>query len=258
MCTLSWAASGSSYQLFFNRDEQRTRQPALPPEIITHDGVSALMPVDPQGGGSWISVNEYGLGLCLLNFYQGRTPSGSLTSRGQLLRSLACLPTISEVSGHIYNTRLTNYAPFTLVVFQPVFSKTSPATAITYFQWDGQSLSKGKPNSPLTSSSVDFNVVSGCRYNRYTEQVVHHTPLELVDYHRSHDGEKNHRSVCMHRDDAKTVSLSHITLSGQTASFHYQPGSPCENMPGETSSITVRRYDSSSSEFSFSEIESTV
>ena len=39
MCTLSWLRETDdpdSYQLFFNRDERRTRRAAAPPQTYTH------------------------------------------------------------------------------------------------------------------------------------------------------------------------------------------------------------------------------
>lgn len=54
----------------FNRDEQKSRALALAPAIYDRQGVSVMMPLDPQGQGSWISLNQFGLSLCLLNNYQ--------------------------------------------------------------------------------------------------------------------------------------------------------------------------------------------
>lgn len=89
MCSVTWSLSDTGYQVFFNRDEQRSRALALPPAIYDRQGVAVMMPLDPQGQGSWISLNQFGLSLCLLNNYQGRVPDGTLISRGLLLKSLA-------------------------------------------------------------------------------------------------------------------------------------------------------------------------
>lgn len=88
MCSVTWSLSDTGYQVFFNRDEQRSRALALPPAIYDRQGVAVMMPLDPQGQGSWISLNQFGLSLCLLNNYQGRVPDGTLISRGLLLKSL--------------------------------------------------------------------------------------------------------------------------------------------------------------------------
>ena len=72
MCTVTWILDGDSYSLYFNRDELRTRQPALPPQRHQERGVRFLSPTDGDAGGTWIAVNEYGLSLGLLNDYSSR------------------------------------------------------------------------------------------------------------------------------------------------------------------------------------------
>ncbi|MEJ0082440.1 MAG: NRDE family protein, partial [Puia sp.] len=60
----------SGRQSFFftsSRDEQAGRPLALFPEIYEINGCRVLFPKDPQGGGSWIAVNENGHAGVLLN-----------------------------------------------------------------------------------------------------------------------------------------------------------------------------------------------
>ena len=67
MCTISWFVSSQGYSVFFNRDEAKVRPKARPPQILTLNGVSSIMPIDPQGEGTWCFANEYGLTVALLN-----------------------------------------------------------------------------------------------------------------------------------------------------------------------------------------------
>lgn len=239
MCTLSWTRDQDSYQVFFNRDEQRTRSLAEPPQCIDHSGIPVLLPLDPDGGGSWISVNGHGLSLCLLNFYQGTVPHNALISRGQLLRSLAHAENINNLNSQLSTTDLTHYAPFTLVAFsitpdlpQPLLS-THPQEQI--FQWDGIDLHLSQPENMITSSSVKFDEVSKQRQQLYIQEVSGPSRAELnntdkhISFHASHGEEKNHRSVCMHREDARTVSFSHILVTNNHVKFSYHNGSPCES-----------------------------
>ena len=46
MCSVSWLLEKKGYQVFFNRDEQKSRALALPPKKYTLDGVDVLMPLD--------------------------------------------------------------------------------------------------------------------------------------------------------------------------------------------------------------------
>ena len=60
MCTLSWLTTEAGYSVFCNRDERKTRPVAVPPAILRTGGVAYIAPIDPEGGGSWIAVNEQG------------------------------------------------------------------------------------------------------------------------------------------------------------------------------------------------------
>ncbi|HDV5401969.1 TPA: NRDE family protein, partial [Vibrio cholerae] len=120
MCSVTWSLSDTGYQVFFNRDEQRSRALALPPAIYDRQGVAVMMPLDPQGQGSWISLNQFGLSLCLLNNYQGRVPDGTLISRGLLLKSLAGSSSIEQITLAFEKLALSRFAPFTLLAFDPL------------------------------------------------------------------------------------------------------------------------------------------
>ncbi len=247
MCTVSWLPRVDNkrprgYQLFFNRDEQRTRAKAIAPECIVQDGVRVLMPIDPDGGGSWISVNEKGLSLCLLNFYQGKMPTkalakGNLISRGQLLRGLSPLPSIDVLQDVLDRTDLTRYAPFTLIALSSMLEDQGQL-AFGY-QWTGSELRPFTPENFMTSSSVKFDEVSATRHRLFKTLTSSADPEALHQFHHAHDGDKNYRSVCMHREDAKTVSFSHIIVESGRVVFNYQDGSPCEEGERFTVGIDV-------------------
>lgn len=251
MCTLSWSRNQEGYQVFFNRDEQRSRSPAEVPQRIDHSGVPVLLPLDPDGGGSWISVNGHGLSLCLLNFYQGTVPDKKLISRGKLLRSLAHTENINSLNNQISTTDLSHYAPFTLVAFQITPDHQQPQENM--FQWDGKAMRRSQPKNMFTSSSVKFNEVSKQRQQRYVQEVssllcndsnnehnAAHNTDKHISFHASHGDKKNHRSVCMHREDARTVSFSHILVTNKRIEFNYHNGSPCESSAPD-STISLQR-----------------
>lgn len=227
MCTVSWLIKQNSYHLFFNRDEQRSRSKALPPQHFNINDVAVLMPKDPDGGGSWISVNEWGFSLCLLNFYQGEIPNGPLYSRGQLLKSLSYCADINGFTGQLASLDLKRYAPFTILAFERLSAEEHHVgLCVKSYQWDGRKLLELNASSPLTSSSVEFEDVSAARMTNFYASSAN-TALQHIRYHSGHHPEKGHQSVCMHRGDAKTVSFSHIEVSTQQANFHYVDGSPC-------------------------------
>lgn len=228
MCTLSWIDDNKGYQLLFNRDEQRARSTAIAPYQQIIDNIRVIMPIDPAGNGSWISVNEFGLSLCLLNYYQGHKCSNTrLKSRGQLLKLLSPLPSISDVRTYLQQTDLTQFPPFTLVSFCRYDALYQPVTTHLIFFWNGLDLSFPNLDCPISSSSVDSDNVMQLRRQQH-RNITDVSTENLLAYHRSHYPIKGHQSVCMHRSDAKTVSFSQIAVNATTITFSYQAGSPCE------------------------------
>ncbi|WP_421850233.1 NRDE family protein [Marinomonas sp.] len=233
MCSVSWWIDEAGYQVFFNRDEQKTRAPALPPQTFTQQGVDVLMPVDPVGKGSWISLNEYGLSLCLLNNYQGIAPQGELISRGQLLKRLSSEVSTSQVERHFALLTLEQFAPFTLLAFELGNAK------VREFKWDGKNVQISDAVSPHFSSAVALDKVSHYRRSVYEEETTK-TAEGLLVFHAQHHPEQSHLSVCMHREDAETVSFTRIQVSKDNMKMSYVPGSPCSHLTPE--SLAARTY----------------
>ena len=233
MCTVSWLVDNNTYHVFFNRDEQRSRSMALSPQQFTINSIEALMPIDPDGNGTWISTNEFGLSLCLLNYYQGIKPQGPLISRGLLVKALSAKKTIQEVHQALLQSTLNDYASFSLLTFgYDVHGQFVQQT----WQWSGEQLTQIQLNSPFTSSSVEFEQVSTSRL-ALANQMPMKNVADLARYHQSHQPDKSHLSACMHRTDAKSVSLSHIHVDQQQSLFHYKGASPCSSEPFVTTEL---------------------
>jgi hypothetical protein len=221
MCTVSWLIDKKNYQVFFNRDEQTKRALCLNAGLHLMHDITVIMPIDPDGKGSWITTNEHGVTLCLLNFYQGRLPSDIgqeiLKSRGMLVKSLCHSASISDVDEQLACEDLSYYTSFTLLAFERE-QKTPQA-----WQWNGVDLVQFVPSSPLISSGVDFDGVQAARINMYPKKTSEDT---LMAYHKRHH-EPSHHGVCMHRKEANTVSFSHVNVNQDISRFRYIPLSPC-------------------------------
>lgn len=245
MCTLSWCFHPSGYSVFFNRDEQRARAPAMQAMLHCESGLDAIYPVDPKGGGTWLAVNAAGVTFALLNYYQGGLPlkdsspnsepySPALISRGKIIVSLLKARSISEVRSLFSSLNLSCFASFTLVSFA---KNSSPLS----LKWDGQTLVEELPVSPVISSSVELPVVRQKRlavYGELYDKISKENMLLVGDkeknllnthrkFHCSHLPSKSQYSVCMHRGDAKSVSYSEVHVHAATASFKYIDQSPC-------------------------------
>lgn len=234
MCTVSWIREDHGYHLFCNRDEKRTRKPALPPTIAARNGVRFLAPVDGDFGGTWIATNELGVSICLLN--AGSGPASR--SRGLLVLDLAPLESVVNVVNGIRELDLSSYAPFTLVAIEP---GASPAVV----EWSGSRIAVSCHKAThimLTSSSFDSGRVREKRRLDYTELTSTGCNAALLEkFHRSHGAAPSAYSVCMHRPDAETMSFSHIHVFGRQIEFTYFPSAPCRNSHPLVSSLTIAR-----------------
>lgn len=234
MCTASWVHEDGGYQLLFNRDEKRTRLRADPPRVEPRDGVLTIAPVDGDYGGAWISVNERGVALCLLN---GSYGASCLRSRGMLLNDLSSARTTDEALDRLAMADLSRYAAFTLVALE-----TGRRAAIA--EWNGavaSILEVCDAQVPLASSSFD---APGARVKRREEfaRIAGGAAMDasrLFQFHESHMRGADAYSPCMHRADAETVSFSWVKVSPREVSFFYTPAAPCRWIPGQT--ITVPR-----------------
>ena len=232
MCTISWFFHRNGYDVFFNRDEQISRPRAMPPEVKTINQVRGIMPVDPQGGGTWIAVNHFGCTFALLNYYQGRMPKGKLLSRGGIIPALLAVNSVDQVVDILAQANLNKYAPFSLLFFSLRKVSDAGEGKIPMFRWTGKELVREDTTSPLISSAINYESVLEQRLSLYKSQIQGRsggaTPTDFYRLHQSHEPEKSAYSVCMHRQDAKTVSLSHIAVV-ETITFNYIDGYPCES-----------------------------
>ncbi|NQU09882.1 NRDE family protein [bacterium] len=218
MCTVSWLITDAGYELFCSRDEQRSRAIAEPPAIRTVRDVRSLAPRDPQGGGSWVGVNEFGLSLSLLNYYPQpeSAPPGPHPSRGLLLTSLLDTRSPDEIAGVLGQRPLAEYPPFLLLTVAP---RVRPRLV----RWDGHRLaSEINPAPPVTTSSFDPAGVARARQEQFAA-LRHSGTQALRHYHLSRDPRGDAYSVWMNRPEARTLSLSHIAVTRETITFDYQP-----------------------------------
>lgn len=230
MCTISWLFHDGGYELFCNRDETRWRALALAPRRRERSGVAYLSPEDGDAGGTWITINEVGLGLCLLNRYP-EPPGERFVSRGLLVRELAGAATAEEVESRlleIENGLEPSYRPFTLLALDP-------QAAPLVMAWNGRHLvpSAGPVRPPLSSSSFDPAGIGEARRRLWDDMLERELggrePVvdDLMAFHCSHRPARGPYSPCMHRDDARTVSLTRVRVTRAAVEMAYAAGPPC-------------------------------
>jgi hypothetical protein len=235
--------AADAYTVFFNRDELKTRTRALPPTITEQNGVRYIAPVDLDGGGTWIGTNEFGVTCGLLNNYYENvrsdafkhkppnkklTPEGVTTnheSRGLLVTSLLDSLSPSVALAKLNGMHLSEFKPFLLALF-------APDQPVVLCIWDGEALQiqHEKVGLPISSSSYDTHNVVRNRKQEFAqlESLNRHIDSTLLEsYHASHSPKGGAYSVCMHRDDAETVSFSRIRVTRNQVEFCYTPSAPC-------------------------------
>ncbi len=229
MCTATWLRSETGFSLCFNRDEMKTRQQALPPEIESIDTVNVIMPVDPEGKGSWIAVNEYGLAICLLNNYGAKinVEQRQWLSRGQIIRKLSSATCIQEVDKRIEAMNLFNVKGFQVLALCSRFNEP----LISSWVWDGLELLHVRDGQQIfSSSSFNTQPVVSNRQQFFEQYIAEHevTIENLRQFHKTENTEDSRYGVCMVRSEAETVSYTEIHVKPNSVSMCYVPGRPSQ------------------------------
>jgi hypothetical protein len=228
MCTLSWLRRSDGYTVLFNRDEQRRRAPGVPPSTHHHSGLPFLAPRDPEGGGTWITVNAAGCSVLVLNRYDAPAiPLADPLSRGALVMALAGMAA-EEAVAQLHRTDLSRFRPFTLALFDV----GRPATL---HDWDGRRLEPASVDDSglvATSSSFDQRRAQALRRELFAAALASRPPDEAL-LERLHADHATDRALapCMHRSEASTVSLTRVHVGPGQCEMYYRPGSPCGTAP---------------------------
>ena len=249
MCTLTWLNRDDGYTLLFNRDELKTRQRAIPPEVYrAENGIEYLAPIDTDGGGTWLATNSCGVTICLLNDYRAPEPKiarESIHSRGEVVTRLAGSANCADAEKALKALSLKNYRGFRVVVF---------AETVHQWRWDTEQLhqmSALETRNPITSSSFDEVNVQKTRRSFYSSFGDMQNLEDLISFHSSHidddlcevSGEPIAvSSVCMHRRYSQTVSQCLVNVCGKQVEIIYTDGAPCET--AANTPVTLDRTDS--------------
>jgi hypothetical protein len=236
MCTVAFIPGpAGGYLLGHNRDELRSRARGLPPQRHERSGIAFLAPRDPDGGGTWIGVNQTGLALCLLNAAE-RAPSRlpqEPRSRGLVLWDLLDLAGGDAVGARLEQTRalLCEVRAFHLVAAEPA-GRHREATS-THWTWNGEGLTRELRRGPTmyVSSSYDQEAVERERGAAWRRLLLDHPAPDDTSLSRwlASTGETpGPFSVCMSRSNAMTVSRTLVRVGDRGIEMSYLDGPPRE------------------------------
>lgn len=243
MCTLSFIPKSDGFLVGMNRDELLSRGAAQPPSLHDIRGTTTVFPLDVEGG-TWIAATEPGNCFALLN-RNGGDPRLKRRSRGELVTLVLASSGCREVESALDQIDLTQYLPFRLVGF---FGSAMQAFEWT---WDGQRLATiahgWEPRHWYSSGVSDEQAtISRARIFEAAAKDPDAGSSEwLRRIHRSHKDKAGAFSVCVHRDDAASLSYTEVLVSRSHIAMSYRPGSPCED--ASTSEIAVPRLKAISS-----------
>jgi Transport and Golgi organisation 2 len=225
MCSVSFLPREGGFVLAMNRDELISRVPALPPRVHHRGDLAVLCPSEPSGG-TWIGVNNAGMVFSLLNWHsQPDCTAEDLISRGEVVRALLSGRRSSAAAAILKELPLRRINPFRLIAV------SLPERLLT--EWrsgSGALTSRVHPWKRHHWFSSGFDEGRAIQIRR---GVCAQFPGDLEDLatlrklHATHLPVAGPFSLCMHREDAATVSYTEISIRDHTAFMSYLSGSPC-------------------------------
>jgi len=225
MCTLSVIplSPGPAVRLVVNRDESRLRPAAIPPRVEPFGDRRAILPRDPQAGGTWIGANDAGLAMVLLNA-TGPAPARP-TTRGAIIPSLLDASALDEAVARAERIDVTLYAPFRLVILD--------CAALAELTIDAGALRVHERHAidrPLmyTSSGLGDALVGAPRRELFASMFAGAGPSrETQDaFHRHRWPGREGVSVNMSRPEARTVSHTIVEITGDAVTMTYHGAPP--------------------------------
>lgn len=226
MCTVSFVPTERGFRLAMNRDEKRTRAKGLPPTFMILGKRRVILPREPDGG-TWLAVNDAGICLAVINWHTiEREPRRELVSRGTIIPWLADCDSLREIATRFKKIPLSKMRPFRLL------AADAKRHELIEWRWNLQRLQRRKHRWRIAhwfSSGFDEpmaerlrSAVCAARNNGALSSIS-----GLRRLHRSHLPRRGPFSICMHRQDAATVSYAEVAVTPRRATMRYVDGSPC-------------------------------
>lgn len=237
---ISGAARAIGFRLVTNRDELRTRPPAVDPKWhdfipaspgdlpVSPQAVRAIYPLDPAGGGTWIGGSTTGLVLCLLNGNPipapHLPPKDQLESRGVIIPRLFSLAgashSLTDVLERLETFDLNRFAPFRLVAVRPSRDSGQQGFVAVEASWDrAEFIVREHPPGPacfvssgLGDPLVKPRIALFNRMVRAAKSPLAELPSEQDRFHRHTWADRTEISVMMLRKDARTVSITSVEV----------------------------------------------
>ena len=204
--------------LVSSRDELHERMPSHPPRVHHLDKRQAIFPVDPEGGGTWVGVNDLGTAVSLLNHYPEYIPEPTTKqSRGDLVVRLLAADDVSEALTSLADEDLTAYGSCKLVT-------VNAAAMLMTLTWDGQSAKLEQHDLPqVWASSSTHNRAANDHRRTLLQRQKPYTFERLRLFHSDQSHTDGALNVLMHSPEARTVSITAVHIAPERVTLHYLP-----------------------------------
>jgi len=243
MCTVSVICSQDSQDaglwLVSSRDELHGRMPSLEPRVHRLGERQALFPLDPEGGGTWVGVNDLGTAVSLLNHYPAYVPEPAhKQSRGDLVVRLLAATDARKALAALAGEDLSGYGSCKLVM-------VSAAGVLTTLTWDGQEVVVLQHDVPQVwaSSSTHHRAANDHRRSLFFQQQPQ-TFETLQVFHRDQSHSNSALNVFMHSPEARTVSVTAVHVAAAGIAMHYLPviATQAERAKRQLEHLTFQQY----------------
>jgi Transport and Golgi organisation 2 len=258
MCTVSFLPKSEGFYVAMNRDEKRDRLGGLAPAIVELGSRRVVFPREPTGG-TWISANDSGVCLALINWHRiERAPKNDAISRGLVVKELAGKSTANEIAAALKKLPVRQLRPFRLIAIVPRERRVIEwrwnlqHLAIRNHEWQRQHwFSSGfdERKAERIRAKVCASFVAGGDYRGKNQTfrrrksagvtAAGYSLRWLRQLHRSHAPKHGPFSICMHHSDSVTVSYTEVTVSKQRATMRYKSGPSCSNGAQVTTMISL-------------------
>lgn len=234
MCTVSVVPLIGGCRLMCNRDERLTRAQALPPAIQRLGCRTAIFPVDPDGGGTWVGANDVGLAAALLNRTDavagaeggsaGRWDRGdALETRGAIVPAVLGAGSLEAAVAIARSLPRHRYLPFRLLL---VHGREAAVVVAGSRDYRDVRMPLDRPLM-LASSSLGDARADGPRRALFARMMRGaDVPSWLRAQRRFHAHAWTDRpdvSVTMARADARTVSRTTCDVRPHVVTMTYEP-----------------------------------
>jgi len=210
------------FRVACNRDELRSRPPALPPVTRRFGSHDVTFPVDPISDGTWIAASDAGLAMALLNANPSRcgVSQSPRLSRGLIIPSLLWRDDTRAILRRALRINPSDFLAFRLLIID--------SNSWSELYGNGHSLSVSShpfDGAPImfTSSGLGDDRVEGPRRLLFDRMIrtADISARSQDDFHHHSWPDRPHLSVRMRRADARTVSYTTIEMIDKTPALNY-------------------------------------